>query len=459
MSLITNKQAIKIWDSVLGKLELNIPRPSFNTWLKESKGVSVDSESFFVSVPNAFTASYLKERMLGILENEVSDTIEREIKIKFLIKGQLADSNENATLVQNDLPEKPQSNISLNVSFENNSSLNSRYTFENFIVGDSNELAYNGAKTVSEKIGVVFNPLLIYSGVGLGKTHLLHAIGNVAQKNKFNCFYTTCEEFTNNYIAAIKHGSTESFRNFYRSVDILLLDDIQFLIGKEQTQEGFFHTFNALHMKNSQIVIASDRPISELKILEPRIVSRFSGGLVADIQMPKLETRIAILQSKLTPIDPIIPNDVIEYIAHNIKSNIRELEGCLNRIIAWFQFKDEEISLDSVKSILKDPFTSISNHIISDIDVVSAVSTHFGITQDQLRSKSRQKMTVLSRQVAMYLLREETDLSLAAIGKLLGGRDHSTVLYGHEKVSSLIKMDTNLKSTVLTIKDSLSVEN
>ena len=212
-------------------------------------------------------------------------------------------------------------------------------------------------------------------------------------------------------------------------------------------------------MKNSQIVIASDRPISSLKVLEPRIVSRFSGGLVADIQVPKLETRIAILKSKARNTDYTIPNEVIEYIANNIKSNIRELEGSLNRILAWFQFKDEDISLDSVKLILKDPISSISPQIISDIDVVSAVSKHFGVSQDQLRSKSRQKMTVLSRQVAMYLLREETDLSLSAIGKLLGGRDHSTVLHGHEKVSNLLENDINFKSTLLSIKDSLSIEN
>ena len=212
-------------------------------------------------------------------------------------------------------------------------------------------------------------------------------------------------------------------------------------------------------MKNSQIVIASDRPISSLKVLEPRIVSRFSGGLVVDIQVPKLETRIAILKSKARNTDYTIPNEVIEYIANNIKSNIRELEGSLNRILAWFQFKDEDISLDSVKLILKDPISSISPQIISDIDVVSAVSKHFGVSQDQLRSKSRQKMTVLSRQVAMYLLREETDLSLSAIGKLLGGRDHSTVLHGHEKVSNLLENDINFKSTLLSIKDSLSIEN
>lgn len=454
MSLLTNKQSKKIWDSVLGKLELRIPRPSFNTWLKETKGVSFDSDLFFVSVPDAFTASYLEERMLGILENEISDILKKEVKLNFIVDGQKHNPKEN-TPIEESVPLNPTPVVSV----KKDSGLNPKYTFKNFIVGDSNELAYKGAQAVSQKIGVAFNPLLLYSGVGLGKTHLLHAIGNSAQKRGYNCFYTTCEEFTNKYISAIQNGSTETFRDFYRSVDILLLDDIQFLIGKEQTQEGFFHTFNSLYMKNSQIVIASDRPISSLKVLEPRIVSRFSGGLVADIQVPKLETRIAILKSKARNTDYTIPNEVIEYIANNIKSNIRELEGSLNRILAWFQFKDEDISLDSVKLILKDPISSISPQIISDIDVVSAVSKHFGVSQDQLRSKSRQKMTVLSRQVAMYLLREETDLSLSAIGKLLGGRDHSTVLHGHEKVSNLLENDINFKSTLLSIKDSLSIEN
>ena len=454
MSLLTNKQSKKIWDSVLGKLELRIPRPSFNTWLKETKGVSFDSDLFFVSVPDAFTASYLEERMLGILENEISDILKKEVKLNFIVDGQKHNPKEN-TPIEESVPLNPTPVVSV----KKDSGLNPKYTFKDFIVGDSNELAYKGAQAVSQKIGVAFNPLLLYSGVGLGKTHLLHAIGNSAQKRGYNCFYTTCEEFTNKYISAIQNGSTETFRDFYRSVDILLLDDIQFLIGKEQTQEGFFHTFNSLYMKNSQIVIASDRPISSLKVLEPRILSRFSGGLVADIQVPKLETRIAILKSKARNTDYTIPNEVIEYIANNIKSNIRELEGSLNRILAWFQFKDEDISLDSVKLILKDPISSISPQIISDIDVVSAVSKHFGVSQDQLRSKSRQKMTVLSRQVAMYLLREETDLSLSAIGKLLGGRDHSTVLHGHEKVSNLLENDINFKSTLLSIKDSLSIEN
>ena len=454
MSLLTNKQSKKIWDSVLGNLELRIPRPSFNTWLKETKGVSFDSDLFFVSVPDAFTASYLEERMLGILENEISDILKKEVKLNFIVDGQKHNPTEN-TSIEESIPLNPTTVVSV----KKDSGLNPKYTFKDFIVGDSNELAYKGAQAVSQKIGVAFNPLLLYSGVGLGKTHLLHAIGNSAQKRGHNCFYTTCEEFTNKYISSIQNGSTETFRDFYRSVDILLLDDIQFLIGKEQTQEGFFHTFNSLYMKNSQIVIASDRPISSLKVLEPRIVSRFSGGLVADIQVPKLETRIAILKSKARNTDYTIPNEVIEYIANNIKSNIRELEGSLNRILAWFQFKDEDISLDSVKLILKDPISSISPHIISDIDVVSAVSKHFGVSQDQLRSKSRQKMTVLSRQVAMYLLREETDLSLSAIGKLLGGRDHSTVLHGHEKVSNLLENDTNFKNTLLSIKDSLSIEN
>lgn len=457
MSLSVNNESIKIWESVLGKLELRIPRPSFNTWLKDSKGISYDSDFFLVSVPDAFTASYLEERMIGILENEISGSLNKEVKIKFVVEGQkIADTENHSTQLESYPKEQPK--LSVKVSSENKSGLNARYTFKNFIVGESNELAYKGAKVVSEKIAVAFNPLLLYSGVGLGKTHLLHAIGNSAQKKGYNCFYTTCEEFTNKYISAIQNGSTETFRDFYRSVDILLLDDIQFLIGKEQTQEGFFHTFNALYMKNKQIVIASDRPISSLKTLEPRIVSRFSGGLVADIQPPKLETRIAILKSKSETVDYFIPDEVIEYIASNIKSNIRELEGSFNRILAWFQFKDEEIDLESVKNILKDPLSSTQNKLISDIDVVSAVSKHFGVTQDQLCSKSRQKMTVLSRQVAMYLLREETNLSLAAIGKLLGGKDHSTVLHGHIKVSKLIKKDVQFKSILLSIKDSLSIE-
>ena len=459
----TNQQAARLWQAVLGKIEMAIPRPSFDTWIAGSIGVSFDDGELKVSVEDAFTAKYLEDRLLGIIETELRNVGGEGNHVTFMVGGERAPVNsghggyEQPSSVDgwpstdDDHPTQPEKGR----FYLRKPELNSRYTFDSFVVGDSNELAYAAAKASSESPGHAFNPLVLYSGVGLGKTHLLHAIGHVVRSQGLECVYTTCEEFTNQYVSAIQQGNTEQFRNMYRSADVLLLDDIQFLIAKEQTQEGFFHTFNALHMANRQIVITSDRPIASLSVLEPRITSRLMGGLVADIQSPPLETRLAILQFKAKQLKCHIPAEVLEFLAQRIQSNIRELEGNLNRVAAWSQFRDVEITIEEVTRITAGTLGQGHGITITDTTVIAAVSDHFGIAADQIKGKSRRKMTVLCRQVAMYLLREETSLSLNAIGKLLGGRDHSTVLHGHERVSSRIELDDGLRGDVLKIRNSI----
>ena len=468
----TIRKADKIWNSVLGKVELSIPKPSYDTWLRNTVGVSFTSNEFNVETPNAFTAQYLEDRMLDMLEQELRTTIGFNVKLKFTVINEIITSGENEQSVTSPSPyrrsdhsakystsnqgmfQDPNSN---NVSEPRIGSydFNTRYTFENFIVGNSNQLAFAGAKAVSENPGTIFNPLVIHSSVGLGKTHLLQAIGHETKKLGLTVIYVTSEEFTNQYVRAIQNGQTEEFRNKYRTVDVLLIDDIQFLIGKEQTQEGFFHTFNSLHVDNKQIVVASDRNIDELRTLESRITSRLIGGLVTDIQAPQLETRIAILRGKAAQQRYDIPSDVIEFLGNKIRSNIRELEGLLNRIVALAQFRDEPITIESVRRMVGDS-ERLNKEPISDSKIISEVSNYFGVTSDQIMGPLRTKTYLVPRQVAMFLLREETSLSLSAIGKILGGRDHSTVIHGHEKVASLINIDDKLRSDILTIRNNLT---
>jgi len=449
------QQAEKVWSAVLGIVEMTIPRSSYKTWLGNTRAVSLARDELLVSTPDAFTAQYIQERLMVVLDTALRDVAGDGFNITLSVDGEkdtsLLTTDTSTQTEQTYLDARPVEQ-ELEKSVSSAQQFNPKYTFENFIVGDSNELAFSGAKAVAEFPGVHFNPLVLYSGVGLGKTHLLHAIAQEGSRNGLNCVYTTCEDFTNQYVLAIQSGSTESFREKYRSSDILLIDDIQFLIGKEQTQEGFFHTFNALHMAGKQIVISSDRPVTDLTVLEPRITSRLAGGLVTDIQTPTLETRLAILRSKSSTFDCEIPQEVTEYLAKRVQSNVRELEGTLNKVVALSQFRGTQISLDSVKIAMADVRGPLQQKMVNDEAILTAVSNHFGIPKDHLKGKGRRKLTVQGRQVAIYLLRQETDLSLSAIGKILGGRDHSTVLHGYDRVASRIDVDETLRDDVLRIR-------
>jgi chromosomal replication initiator protein len=464
MASVNDSMAAEIWQAVLGRMEIRVPRSSFTTWLEGTEVVSHNEKTLTIGVPNAFTAKYLEDRLLGFIEDELIAVESTFDSIVFVVAGDysgqpILDKEKEGLAPQSTLHINKDDKIISSITPKNSqfvaNKLNPNYTFENFVVGDCNQLAYAGAKAISESTGTLFNPFVIYSDPGLGKTHLLHAIGHSITEKGLNFIYTTCEEFTNQYIRSIQENTTESFREKYRSTDVLLIDDIQFLIGKEQTQEGFFHTFNELHMANKQIIVASDRPVSNLSILEKRITSRLSGGLTADIQPPEYEMRLAILRAKSLGSNPEIPGDIIEFISAPTQTNIRILEGLLNRVLAWAQFRPMDLSLDSIKQIMPDIMLNGERNVITDRNVIDAVSEHFGVPKEQIRGASRKKMTVLSRQVAMYLLREETPMSLKAIGSLLGGRDHSTVLHGHDRVASMLNSDYGLKSDVKRIRKNL----
>jgi chromosomal replication initiator protein len=333
--------------------------------------------------------------------------------------------------------------------------LNVRYTFSTFIVGSANQLAHAASLAVAEAPGQAYNPLFLYGGVGLGKTHLLHAIGHVAVERNMSVLYVSSETFTNEIVNAIRYRTTEEFRAKYRSADLLLVDDIQFIAGKDSTEEEFFHTFNSLYESNRQIVICSDRPPKAIVSLEERLRSRFEWGLIADIQPPDLETRVAILSAKADMMHRMVPDDVIQFLATRIHSNIRELEGSLNRLLAFSQLQGMPLTIDTAKAALASLATDGRQRRVSVADVLEAVAEHYRISTDDLRGKQRDKHIVVPRQVAMYLMRQETEASLMEIGQALGGRDHSTVLHGCEKINREVNEDSTLRKEVLAIRQQL----
>ena len=370
----------------------------------------------------------------------IRDRLDKELELKFKVLGSQIDSELK---IQNSF----QSNKNFNLN------LNPNYTFENFVLGASNELAHAASIAVSENIGKTYNPLLIYSDVGLGKTHLLHAIGNRLSQDGSKFYYLTCEEFTNEYIKAIRTNKTELFRNKYRNADALLLDDIQFLMGKEQTQEGFFHTFNSLHLAGKQIVITSDRPISSLKLLEDRITSRLSGGLVVDIQLPDYETRIDILKKKALIKGIKIKQEILESLSNKLYHNIREMEGSLNKVLALSELTGKELDIELVEELLG---SSDTNSYFADPEqIILKVAKYFQIEIADLKGKSREQSLVIARQIAMFILREDSQMNLTTIGLLFGGRDHTTVLHGIRKIQTDAATNQNLRRDLLAIRSSV----
>ena len=463
---MTTQQAKQVWEAVLGELQLQVTRPSYETWLKETVGIACNADEFVVGTPNTFVAEMLEQRMYSL----ISQAMERVTKGSVEVRFQVLPKDEAISGIDTHLPESTDATVSsmpMESTGQSNTgqsmpsayrpiSLNPKYTFETFIVGKSNELAHAAALAVAEKPGVVYNPLVMYSGVGLGKTHLLHAIGRRVQSMGKSLIYATTEDFTNEYIKAIREGRTEDFRNFYRSADLLLLDDIQFLIGKEQTQEGFFHTFNALHMTNRQIVITSDRPVAALTLLEDRIRSRLEGGLVVDIQPPDLETRLAILRAKADLMGLKVDSQVLELLAERVHKNIRELEGNLNRVVAYAQLTNSDITPELVKRAVADLTDAGRDRQVSDEVVLDAVSSYYRLDKETLKGRKRDKKTALARQVAMYLLREDANLGSSAIGRILGGKDHTTVLHGCKTIENQQNIDSQLRREIISIRETLA---
>lgn len=456
----------RLWDAALGELQLQVARPAFETWLKDTQGLAYSDGVFSVGAPNAFISEMLEQRMYPLIERALERVCGEAVSVQFRVAIPGADAAQpdaHADAQADDAPpadeqappHTAQSPARNTPPTRRAAALNARYTFDRFIVGKSNELAHAAAQAVADKPGLIYNPLVLYSDVGLGKTHLLHAIGQQALAKRMSLIYATTEEFTNEYISAIREGKTEDFRLRYRSADLLLLDDIQFLIGKEQTQEGFFHTFNALHMSNRQIVITSDRPVTALKVLEDRISSRLSGGLVADIQPPDLETRLAILRAKAEHLRIAVSPDVLELLGARIFRNIRELEGSLNRVAAYAQLTGRPLDADLVRQVAADAQDAVERRQPSEQEALDAVSAHYGVDIAALRGVKRDKKTALARQVAMYILQEDAHLNSAAIARALD-KKHPTVLHGCKTIKSRQNVDDKLRRDILSIREILA---
>ena len=436
------------WSDILMflKNEYDISDVSFNTWLLPLEVVSVEDNTIIIVVPEeSIGLQYIKKKYYLPLKVSVSEVTGLDLDVDFVLADQIKDNFKNPA----------EYNSQQNV-FEK-AGLNPKYTFSNFIVGDNNNLAHAASLAVAESPAEIYNPLYIYGGVGLGKTHLMQAIAHfiLSHDPDKKVLYVTSENFTNEIIDAIRNESPQAnsrFREKYRNVDVLLIDDIQFISGKESTQEEFFHTFNQLYEHKKQIIISSDKPPKDIKGLEERLISRFLWGLPIDLQSPNYETRVAILKKKLE-IDnaPYIPENVIEFIAENVSSNIRELEGSLTKIIAYSRLTSSEITLEFAEGVLKDLFTDKQREITPD-NIIKIVSEHFGIPVTELSSKKKSAEIVYPRQLAMYLCRTLTDAALSLIGKKLGNRDHTTVLHGYEKIQAEIDNNDKIKNDIDILK-------
>ena len=444
-----NSSAREVWRAVLGDLQLQVPRPTFETWLKPTEGVAESGDEFVVEAPTPFAVEWLERRMFHSLQRTLEKVSGRPVELRLRVRSEgISYAAERAELPAGVTPEANQPLFEFR-------SLNPRYTFESFVVGPSNRLAFSAAQAVAESPGVAYNPLFLYSGAGLGKTHLLQAMGRICAQRGLSVLYVTSEQFTNEFITAIRNRTTEDFRKRYRSVQMLLVDDVQFLSGKEQTHEGFFHTFNDLHNSGNQVVVSSDRPPRALPLMEERLRSRFEWGLIADIQPPDLETRMAILASKADEMHVGLDDAVIELIAKRIQRNVRELEGSLNRMVAYAQLMNVDITLDATERILNDVSPEQTRASIDPMRILSEVADYFGLRVDDLLARSRKKNVAIPRQVAMYLLIHEIGLPPTQVGRLLGGRDHSTVIHGAGKINGEMNEDSELRHDVQAIKESI----
>lgn len=426
----------KHWEAILSIIELETSSVSFNTWFKDTELINIEETELVVSVKNEFTKEILNTRYLELIRNSALQVLNKEYAIKFVLP------NEQTNLTQKNIKKNEQLQDPLNYP----SNLNPRYVFDSFVVGNSNRMAHAAALAVAEAPARAYNPLFLYGGVGLGKTHLMHSIAHyiLDQNPSAKVIYASSEKFTNELINSIRDDKNESFRNKYRNIDVLLIDDIQFITGKERTQEEFFHTFNALYEANKQIIICSDRPPKEIETLEERLRSRFEWGLIADIQSPDLETRIAILRKKAEIENLSVPEDVLLFIAKTVISNIRELEGALNRILAFSSLTNKPITVELANEALKDLISKDKPKVITAEYILDVVANYFHLKPEELKSSKRTRNIAYPRQIAMYLCRKLTDLSLPKIGEKFGGRDHTTIIHGFDKISRELQTDIEL---------------
>ena len=429
----------------MGQLQMEMSKAAFDTWISNAELVSYERDIYTIGVQNAYARDWLESRLTSTVSRLLTGLTGQPQSVRFVVTQNDYDSNDNDCVVEEEKASNP--------AILPNNTINCRYSFDNFVVGASNRLAHAACMAVSENPAQAYNPLFLYGGVGLGKTHLLHAIGNGAHQRGLQVLYVSSEEFTNDMVNAIRTHSTPAFRERYRRIDVLLIDDIQFIAGKEGTQEEFFHTFNTLHGQDKQIVISSDRSPKAMVTLEERLRSRFEWGLTVDIQPPDYETRVAILRSKAERAGRQVAGEILEDIAHKIQSNIRELEGALTRVLAYADFSGQPLSLQLVSVALADLLPQ--RNLVEPRQIVDAVASAFGITTEKLMSRDRTREIALPRQVAMYLLREEANASLPQIGQALGGRDHTTVMYACEKIADLIESDDHLRRQLIKIRENL----
>ncbi|MDP3971053.1 MAG: chromosomal replication initiator protein DnaA [bacterium] len=459
----------QLWEACLGELELSLTKANFTTWFKNTFILEYQESSVIVGVPNAFTKTWMENKY----HHKILDSLQSitEDKIKQVSFKVAPISKQETFLVDKEAEEeekieaKPISEpiitqapvATFKTTAPKDSDLNPRYLFDSFVVGKKSELAHAACRAVSENPATIYNPLFIYGGVGLGKTHLMQAVGNEihARAQKKKVLYTPCETFTNEYIKSVTMGKADTFKDKYRSVDVLLVDDIQFLAGKEGTQEAFFHTFNFLHQNDKQIVISSDRPPKAIPTLEDRLVSRFEWGMIVDIGAPDLETRIAILRSKCESKKVNIDDEIITHIAKTVQNNIRELEGALNRVIAATQLTNVQPTIESVKGLLSGIIQSPKRSAITGKQIILAVSEYYDISIENLVGSSRKKGLVVPRQISMYIMREEMSASYPAIGSEIGGRDHTTAMHAYNKIKNEVVENEKLSQDISLIKQKL----
>jgi chromosomal replication initiator protein len=483
--------AKQVWRAALGELQVTLSPANFETWLRDTALVEVDDTRFRISVPNGFAKDWLESRYRSLISQTLGRIVGYGVQVDFVVgpvDAPAEDAGDDAS-PPTEAPEReparsdnggpvavgpgflprthdapvrvPQPAQQVRVEAGRaggeggTSNINARYTFSNFIVGSANRLAHAASLSVAERPGHAYNPLFLYGGVGLGKTHLMHAIGNqvAAKFPRKRVVYATSEKFTNEFITSIQQGKIDEFRARYRRIDLLLIDDIQFIADKERTQEEFFHTFNAIHEDGKQIVLSSDRPPKAILTLEERLRSRFEWGLIADLTAPDLETRIAILRAKAEEGAVPISSDVIEFIARKVVSNIRELEGALNRIVAYASMGAMPISIELAQAVLSNVLYNPKKRQITPERIVKAVSEYYGVGLDALKGQKRDKAIVVPRQIAMFLMREETDVSLLRIGAELGNRDHSTVLHACDKITRESGGNDELRREIAAVRE------
>ncbi len=452
----------QIWQAVLGELELGLSKANFTTWFKGTFILELEDLKVVIGVPNAFTKSWLEKKYTSEILKALRTITENNLReIGFRVASLKNLQKEISEFAKEEIIGQPKSNVAVDSLSRrpvaaNIFGLNPKYTFSTFIIGKNNELARAASMAVAGNPGVTYNPLFIYGDAGLGKTHLLQAIGHEVL-NKFaekKILYLTCEKFTNDFVNAMTNGrgKANDFKDVYRNVDVLLIDDIQFIAGKEGTQEEFFHTFNALHQNNKQIVLSSDRPPKSIPALENRLLTRFEWGMIADISLPDYETRLAILKSKSLEKNYSLEQSVLNYLANSIASNIRELEGALNRIIAFHQLNGLPPTLESVKKILSSLTTNLQKRSLTSKDIIQTVANFYDVTIDDITGKSREKKLVTPRQIIMFLMRHEIKSSFPTIGGELGGRDHTTAMHAVGKIQNDYDNDEKTRREIEQIK-------